>query len=119
MTIQNLPELGAIALTGDIGEPPPERLEGLYKTLLAANHLFGGTAGSTISLDPENGRIALCRTLTTMTLDGDGFYAELERFVNTAETWSRVVADYRDAATEEGETAESPSRLGSEGFMQV
>jgi len=109
------------ALTGDVGEPPPERLEGLYKTLLGANHLFGGTAGATISLDPDNGRIALCRALPLATLDGDKFYAEVERFVNTAETWAKVVSDYRGAAAEapdEGAAEERPA-FGAGGFMQV
>lgn len=121
VAISSLPELDAVALTGDVGEPPPERLEGLYKTLLGANHFFGGTAGATISLDPDNGRIALCRTLPLATLDGEKFYAEVERFVNTAETWAKVVSDYRGAAAEapdEGVAEERPA-FGAGGFMQV
>ena len=121
VAISNLPELDAIALPGDIGEPPPERLEGLYKTLLGANHFFGGTAGATISLDPDTGRIALCRALPLATLDGEKFYAEVERFVNTAETWAKVVSDYRGAAAEapdEGAAEERPA-FGAGGFMQV
>ena len=121
VAISSLPELDAVVLTGDVGEPPPERLEGLYKTLLGANHLFGGTAGATISLDPDNGRIALCRTLPLATLDGEKFYAEVERFVNTAETWAKVVSDYRGAAAEapdEGAAEERPA-FGAGGFMQV
>ena len=121
VAISSLPELDAVALTGDIGEPPPEHLEGLYKTLLGANHFFGGTAGATISLDPDNGRIALCRALPLATLDGDKFYAEVERFVNTAETWAKVVSDYRGAAAEapdEGAAEKRPA-FGAGGFMQV
>ena len=121
VAISSLPELDAVALTGDVGEPPPERLEGLYKTLLGANHLFGGTGGATISLDPDNGRIALCRALPLATFDGDKFYAEVERFVNTAETWAKVVSDYRGAAAEapdEGAAEERPA-FGAGGFMQV
>ena len=122
VAISSLPELDAVVLMGDVGEPPPERLEGLYKTLLGANHFFGGTAGATISLDPDTGRIALCRSLPLATLDGEKFYAEVERFVNTAETWSKVVANYRDATAEapdERAAEEDPARLGAEGFMQV
>ena len=121
VAISSLPELDAVVLTGDVGEPPPERLEGLYRTLLGANHLFGGTAGATISLDPDTGRIALCRALPLMTLDGEKFYAEVERFVNTAETWAKVVSDYRGAAAEapdEGAAEERPA-FGAGGFMQV
>ena len=122
VAISSLPELDAVALTGDVGEPPPERLEGLYKTLLGANHFFGGTAGATISLDPDNGRIALCRALPLVTLDGEKFYAEVERFVNTAETWAKVVSDYRGAAAEapdEGSAEPPPAMFGAGSFMQV
>ncbi len=120
VAISILPELDALVLTGDIGEPPPERLEGLYKTLLGANHLFGGTAGATISLDPDGGRIAICRQMPLAMLDGDKLYAEVERFVNTAETWSRVVADYRSALSEADEAADDePQSFSGSGFMQV
>ena len=121
VAISSLPELDAVALTGDVGEPPPERLEGLYKTLLGANHFFGGTAGATISLDPDTGRIALCRALPLATLDGDKFYAEVERFVNTAETWAKVVVDYRGAAAmapDKSDEDASPA-FSANGFMQV
>lgn len=87
-----------------------------------AFHLFGGTAGATISLDPDNGRIVLCRLLPLATLDADRLYAEVERFVNTVATWAKVVADYRGAAAEvpgEGSAEEIPAMFGAGGFMQV
>ena len=52
ISLHDLPELNAIAIIGDLGTPPPERLEGLYATLLEANHLFRDTGGATISRDP-------------------------------------------------------------------
>ena len=120
VVINHLPELDAVVLTGDIGEPPPERLEGLYRTLLGANHLFGGTAGATISLNPDTSRIALCLALPLATLDGDKFYAEVERFVNTAETWAKIVADYRTATDVASEIEEeAPPAFSGNGFMQV
>ena len=121
VAISNLPDIDAVALTGDIGEPPPEHLEGLYKTLLGANHFFGGTGGATISLDPDTGRIALCRALPLATLDGDKFYAEVERFVNTAETWAKVVVDYRGAAamTPDKSDEDASPAFSADGFMQV
>lgn len=118
VVLDYVPETGSIVLAGEIGEPPPERLEGLYKTLLAANHLFSGTGGATLSLDGD--RIMVCRSLPTAIMDGDSFYAEVEKFVNTAETWRKIVVDYRDAAalTPAADAAESPS-FPSGGFMQV
>ena len=97
VTISDLHEIDSIALVGDLGEPPPERLESLYKTLLEANHLFGGTAGATVSCDPETGRLALCRVLPCKMLDSDSFYAEAERFVSTLENWAKIIRDFRAA----------------------
>ena len=120
ISINHVVELDAIALMGDLGEPPPEKLEGLYKTLLGANHLFGGTGGATISLDPDSDRIALCRALPLVTLDGETLYRELERFINTAETWAKIVADYRTAADAANEIKEdAPPAFTGNGFMQV
>ena len=121
ITINDLPEVGVIALSGDLGEPPPERLEALYRTLLEANHLFRETAGATISLDPEAGRFALCKSLPAALLDQDSFFSEVERFVNAVESWSRLIRDFRSAAAEAGndEDAVPGSALGSGGFLSV
>jgi hypothetical protein len=97
VTISDLREIDAIALVGDLGEPPPERLDALYKVLLEANHLFGGTCGATISRDPKTGRFALCRVMPCVIADGDFFYAEVERFASTLETWVKIIRDFRDA----------------------
>ena len=95
VTIQELDELGRIATYAEIGEPPPERLEKLYEAMLAANHLFAGTAGSTISFDTESRRFYLCRADVADVMDADGFMAMLEKFVNTLETWRKLLSDYR------------------------
>ena len=97
VSIHGLRDLDAVALIGDLGDPPPERLEGLYQAMLEANHLFGGTGGATISRDPATGRFALCRALPSASQTPDGFYAEVERFVSTMETWSKFIADFRRA----------------------
>ena len=97
-TVADMPELDAVALTGDIGEPPPERLEALYKALLEAQHLFAGTAGATISIDPETGRFALNRVLPLKILDEETFIKQVETFVNTLETFSKLVGNFRAAA---------------------
>ena len=53
--MHNLRELDTIALIGDLGEPPPERLEVLYKTMLQANHLFGRAGRPRFRLPPRQG----------------------------------------------------------------
>ena len=106
VTIQELDEVGRIATYAEIGEPPPERLEKLYEAMLAANHLFAGTAGSTISFDTESRRFYLCRTDVADVMDADGFMAMLEKFVNTLEIWRKLLADYR---SDGAQAAEKPA----------
>ena len=119
--IQDLPELDAIALIGDLGDPPPERLEGLYAALLEANHLFRDTGGATISRSPENGRFSLCRALSQATLSPDSFYDAVERFVSVAQVWARVIRDYRAAPAETADdSAASASAFGTGGgFLHI
>ena len=115
VSIHDLPEVGAVALVGDLGEPPPERLEGLYEALLGANHLFRDTGGATLSRDPESGRLALCRALPAKTLDADAFYDVIERFVSSAQVWAHVIRDYRPASAD----AAPAAPFGTGGFLSV
>jgi len=117
--INYLEEIGLISITADIGEPPPERLEGLYKVLLEGNHMFAATAGSTISLDPETGHVTLCRAVPCKALGPAEFNGEIERFVNTLEMWKKTVEGFR-AAPPVAETSEAGNpAFGTTGFMQV
>ena len=45
--VQGLDVRGAMLMTADLGAPPPERLERLYRALLEANDLFRDTGGAT------------------------------------------------------------------------
>ncbi len=121
VSIQNIDEVGLVSVFGEIGDPPPQGLEELLLAMLSANHLFQGTSGATISRDPETQKFYLCRCDVSSVLDLETFSSNLEKFVNTLETWRKLVADYRPVAGEkegrEGpEMAEAP---GLGGFMQV
>jgi len=124
LSIMGMEELGLVALIGVIGEPPPEdRMERLYAALLEANHNFAGTAGATLSINPETRNISLCKTMPLALADADGFFNDVERFVNTLENWRKLVSDYRGAEIE-SKTASAPQAdealpLGGSGFMQV
>ncbi len=119
VTFHVLQEIDTIVLTGDIGEPPPERLENLYKTMLEAQYLFKSTFGATISLNSENNHFYLCKALPQKILDGDSLYAEAEQFVNTLEVWAKLVANYRDAVSKAEVTDEATPDLGSNDFIRV
>ena len=51
VTITALSEINQIAISGDLGTPPAEQLEHLYKLMLEANHNYSSTFGATLSLD--------------------------------------------------------------------
>ena len=120
VVIQGIDEVGTLTLMSVLGEPPPERLEGLYRALLEANHLFRGTFGATLSVDPDNGSVFLCKCIPYAALDGDSFVKELENFVNAVESWRTVVTEFRasaDAPTATEGSVEGLSDAGS--FLRV
>jgi hypothetical protein len=119
VTFNVLPELDEIVLSGDIGEPPPEHLENLYKTMLESQYLFNGTAGATISLNSETNRFSLCKALPCKILDGDLLYAETENFINTLEVWIKLVKDYRDVAPKTEDVKAAMPEIGSNGFIRA
>lgn len=112
VAVTDVREIDSIGLVGDLGEPPPERLENLYKMMLEANHLLGGTGGATLSLNPDNGRFSLCQFFLCQTTDADALYSETERFVCTLETWTKVIGDFRDVVS-----SISPDKENANGGM--
>jgi len=120
VTISDLPEIDCVALVGDLGEPPPQRLERLYKMMLEGNHLLGATGGATLSLNSEMGRFALCQFLPYRAIDVDTLYTVADRFVSTLEAWTRVIGDFRDVLPAVEQSADdAPSGLTPSAFMQV
>lgn len=118
ITIQYLSELQIVSVYAEIGEPPPENPTSLYEAMLAANHLFQGTSGATISREPDSGKIFLCRCDPLLVLDGESFAAGLEKFVNTLETWHKLVAEYRPEVAGAGSSGAEPAPFGGS-FMSV
>lgn len=95
VVIQGVDETSQVLLLSAIAEPPPERLEELYRSLLAANHLLKETSGATLSIDPEDGWVYLCKILPYAALDGDKFVAELGNYVNAVASWRTRIKDFR------------------------
>ena len=120
VAINDLSALEQIALVGDLGEPPPERLDSLYKLMLEANYLLISTGGATLDLDSESGRFVLYQILPCRALDADSFYSVTERFVSTLEAWTKIVGNFRAALQEVKKVAdEPPNGILQSGFMQV
>ena len=119
VTFHVLPELDEIVLSGDIGEPPPEHLENLYKTMLESQYLFNGTAGATISLNSETNRFSLCKALPCKLLDGDSFFSEAEQFVNTLEVWVKLVKNYHGTASKAEEVKMDTPQFDTNSFIRA
>ena len=49
--VQDVSERNLVLMSADLGEPPPDGGETLFRIMLEANNLFGGTAGATLALD--------------------------------------------------------------------
>lgn len=111
VVIQGLDEVNLVSFLSAVGEPPPERLEELYRALLEANHLFQGTSGATVSLDPEDGWVYLCKFVPYEVLDGERLSKELENFANAVAGWRTYIRDFR--ASDTGESADEDDFPGS------
>ena len=102
--VQDVREHNLVLMWADLGEPPPDGGERLYRTLLEANNLFEGTAGATLALDAATGHFRLQKYETPDELANDA-KAKIESFIETALFWSRAIADFRPS----GEVPENSS----------
>ena len=100
--VQGVDEVGTLALSADVGEPPPERLEQLYGDLLRANHNFTGTKGATLSLDPQTGAVRLCQCVPYAALDADRMMTLVLDFITVLADWRERVRNFRADETSAG-----------------
>ena len=106
---------GQLAATAEIGEPPAEGAAAFADLLLEAN-----LASETFfAKTPETGQYVAVRRLPLPSLDPDTFDAALESLVNLAETWRRLLADFRPAAQAAEESNAPLPAFGANGFMPV
>ena len=114
-------ERNLVLLSADLGEVPPEGREKLFQTMLEANNMFSGTVGSTLALDAASGSARLQRYVPGDDL-ANNVMGTLEPFIETALTWSRMIADYRPSDDSPGEdTSDDWASHGQGNFhvMQV
>ena len=95
--MQGYDERGAVLIGADLGAPPPERLERLYRAMLEGNDLFRDTGGATLSVNPYTGRIRLQRFDTLDAIEEVGPAKALVAFADVAAIWAKVISDFRDA----------------------
>ena len=94
--LQGFDERRALLMTANLGQPPPEQLERLYRTILEANDLFRDTCGATLSVNPATGNVRLQRFDQYDVLSEVGISRALRLFADVATAWARIVRDYRE-----------------------
>ena len=104
-----------LSISADIGEPPSEGRAEFAELMLEANM----QSGAFFAKEPESGAYVLVRRLQLPTLDAESFDAALEALVNLAETWHRLLADFRPVAKSAAERTEELPQFGANGFVQV
>lgn len=105
-----------LTFSTEIGEPPVDGAATFANLLLEANLM----SGAFFAKAPEPGPYIIVRRLSLPAVDDDAFDAALEEFVNQAETWRRLLVDFRPAAKAAAERAsEEKSSFGSNEFMKV
>ena len=104
-----------LSISASIGEPPSEGRAEFAELLLEANL----QSEAFFAKESESGAYILVRRLSLLSLDAESFDAALEALVNLAETWHRLLADFRPVAKVAAERTEELPQFGANGFVQV
>lgn len=84
-------DTGSLQLYSVLSPVPPEGREAMFRSLLEGN-LFGAqTHGATLAIDALFNEILLCRTIDLKQVSGAEFFALMERFVDSVETWKERI----------------------------
>ena len=112
-----------LGMFAEIGEPPREGREVVYRALLEAMSPGGAVDGLTFSIPQGTDRVVLHRADPLVTTDYPAFKARLENLVNAAEDWRRNIVDFPalyEKVQRAAQTAKNMSReFGQNGFLQV
>jgi len=91
-------------LYADVGDAPEGLPESLYRELLEANLMWGGTGGATLSLDGSARRFMLAHGVPVGRTSDVDFLATVETFVDIVECWRTRIAE---SAQVQGETPQA------------
>ena len=104
-----------LSISADIGEPPSDGRAEFDELMLEANL----QSDVFFAKEPEHGAYILVRRLALPVLEASAFDAALESLVNLAETWRRLLADFRPVAKAAAERGGEAPHFGANGFVQV
>ncbi len=106
---------GTLVMSAEIGEPPSDGGAAFADILLEANL----QSGAYFAKAPENGPYLVVRRMSLAETDGAAFDSALESFVNTAEMWRRMLADFRPAVQAAMQAKAEEPEFGEKGFLHV
>ena len=90
-----------LLLRAEIGELPEEGREALLTVVLEANHLYRGTGGGTLALEPGTSCLQLQKYTWLDRLDADSALDTIIRFSSTADSWRSLLSDYPPPSSDE------------------
>jgi hypothetical protein len=123
--LQHEPEDDEVAAFARIGGVEEDRALEIYQMLLAANQLWAGTAGATLSVQPEDQTVFIAARKALPVLNEASFQAWLGDFVDITGYWTgrlaRVnaggpVEDPDDAS--EPDAPAPPEQRGGQGIIR-
>ncbi len=88
----------AVVLRGYAGEVPPEGTDTLRKMLLDGNLAMCSASGNYFASDSEQGHIILVARESLASITIPDFLTRVETFINTLESWRKVIEDFRGAS---------------------
>ena len=112
-----------VLMLAEVGQPPPEGREQLFRKLLQAMKPGGAMDGLVFSCGERDDVILMHRRMSLPLLDAEGFMTGVETFVNQLELWRRLLADFRPLAASAAEARQADDEerrsLDARGFLQV
>ena len=121
MRVANEGESEYLVIAADLGEPPPERLEKLYQTLLDAGHNFAGAGGGVLARNPGDGHIWLQSREPFALMDVETAISKVKTLGDAAINWRDIIKEYREGTSipEPAKADDASGDKGNPGFMMV
>ncbi len=105
----------AVIFSAEIGEPPAEG-SGVFANLLLEANM---QSDAFFARDAESDVYVIMQRFMLHALGTDALDEAIDAFVNQAETWRRLLADFRPAAEAAAEAATEEPSFGAGSFLQV
>jgi len=93
--LQDYSEMDTFLAYADIGELPSSGVQLFMEQVLKANWIFQGTDGASLSINKNNGKLAISQYWTNSSMTQDEFINVLNRFLQVVQNWRDILEQYR------------------------